>query len=69
MNSEKNARLCNAPCISRFLPEHSFMLKTYQVVVVTHVILVSAQVLWVLTLDFGLGLHNMIIKTIQLALV
>ena len=69
MNSEKNARLCNAPCISRFLPEHSFMLKTYQVVVETHVILVSAQVLWVLTLDFGLGLDNKIIKTIQLALV
>ncbi len=31
------------------------MVKSY-VVVVAHVILVSAQVLWVLTLDFGLGL-------------
>ena len=44
-----------------FLPEHSIMIISYRVVSwgnvgVVHVILVSAQVLLVLTFDFGLGL-------------
>ena len=45
------------------------MLKSYRVVVVAHVILMSAQVLWVLTYDFGLRLDNKILKTLQSALV
>ena len=40
------------------------MLKSYRVVVVAHVILMSAQVLWVLTYDFGLRLDNKILKTL-----
>ena len=44
--------------ISTLLPEHSFMIKSYQWWgggLVAHVILVSAQVLWVLTWGFGLA--------------
>ena len=44
------------------------MLKSYRVVGwVAHVILVSAQVPLVLTLDFGLGLDNIYIVTNYLA--